>query len=129
MRDPIRDDAELMRVFDFARNHPDNWSQKFFFLNPGEDAEGISYIDAAPDHGLDCGTTYCMAGFKALILDGLTVDEVYDHHGDFERYGRESLGLTHDESEALFYCMDNEGVEDVVKAIMNDEYRDGTRAD
>lgn len=30
MTEPKRDDAELYRVFDYARNHPENWDQQWF---------------------------------------------------------------------------------------------------
>lgn len=120
MTDPVRDDEALFELFDYARNHPDNWNQNHWRLD-------------LPDNA--CGTTYCLAGFKTWVLDERPLvkgEELPDYigcedrngnHVSAEWYAQRELGLTSDESFELFHCYDHSQIETVVKNIMNDEYR------
>lgn len=107
MTEPKRDDAELYRVFDYARNHPENWDQRYF------------------SRETDCGTTYCIAGFKRFVFDGVTPEEDLRSTEPTGHYAARKLGLNEDEASALFYeAGTHEQVEDTVKRILNDEYRE-----
>lgn len=125
MTDPVRDDEALFRVFDYARNHPENWNQNQWRQET------------------ECGTTYCIAGFQTYVMDQktpLTYRDVYgpaftnaptrtvrDDNGnlvDVQYYATKSLGLNAEEADALFYCFDHDDIEGVVKDIMNNKYRE-----
>ena len=124
MTDPVRDDEALFRVFDYARNHPENWDQEQWRQET------------------ECGTTYCIAGFQTWVMDQKTpltfrdlhgpgyrdvISGVVHHDGEFlgaEDYARKSLGLTKDEADALFFCFDHDKIEGVVKDITNNKYRE-----
>lgn len=106
MTDPVRDDEELFRVFDYARNHPENWDQRHFRKE--------TY----------CGTSYCLAGFKVFVIDGVTEQQWNEMEETFSQYAGRTLGLNETEAWELFFgAISNKQVEDTVKAIMNDEYR------
>ena len=126
MTDPVRDDEALFRVFDYARNHPDNWNQEIWRQETA------------------CGTTYCIAGFQTYVMNQKTPLTFRDiHHGpaftnvptrtvrddngnlvDVQEYARRSLGLNAEEADALFFCFDHDKIEGVVKDITNDKYRE-----
>lgn len=112
MNQPVRDDEELFRIFDYARNHPEEWNQ-----NDWRQFNG-------------CGTTYCFAGIKAFIFDEMqsplefTGLQIINENGTVEEtpaYVARKLGLNDKESNALFHC-NNDQLENNVKEVMNDEY-------
>jgi hypothetical protein len=67
-----------------------------------------------------CGTTMCIAG-TAVFLDGgvkALTETLEGDRPDFDVQARELLGLTRDESRALFYTYDNENALKALKALI-----------
>jgi hypothetical protein len=78
----------------------------------------------------DCGTIACIAG-HTLLQDGYTVKLTKDNYTQYSRpdgsavgfefeEARELLGLTSEEAQALFYCMNNEEAIDMLEGYIKD---------
>jgi hypothetical protein len=108
--------------------------------------------ETEPDfHNPDCGATACIAGW-ACILSGQQLKwtmpsweedddgnmfvswcmELVGNEDDIQAKARELLGLSYNEANTIFLCMNEEKALDMLKAVQNgekiaeDDYEDGS---
>lgn len=71
------------------------------------------------DSSTVCGTTMCIAGTAAFLVNGLDFKATLDavrNHGGWEQYGSELLGLDSEEAEVVFYA-ENDAAKKYIKRI------------
>lgn len=66
-----------------------------------------------------CNTTMCVAGTAVFLNGGMqAMNDCQAFYGSsFSETAQELLGLTYEEADRLFYCMDNQAAKDAVAAI------------
>jgi hypothetical protein len=116
---PERDDEGLRSLLRFAKSHPENWNQSFWLFNNGQ--EPVIRTEEGP-YKPSCGTTMCLAGFQAISIDKISPEHFINEDLSYPAWAAFRLGLTSDESEALFFSR-NSNAEEIVEKILNDELR------
>lgn len=99
------------KVLKQVRKHPERHDQQDFIA-------GKNSISVTEFKKPACGTAGCLAGWASAFAapTGTVFDPTWarllfpggDETADVELYAREHLGLTSEQANALFYCMDNE---------------------
>lgn len=105
--------ALAQEILDYWVAYPERHDQKHWVNVDGDESSGARVTEKTL-----CRTTMCVAGTAALL--GLGVKDFASFRASGRKYsemGRELLGLTRDEADTLFYCMDNEAAKNGVTAI------------
>lgn len=102
-----------LAVIGFWTLHPEKHDQSTFVSDLHDIKETQSL----------CGTTLCAAGTTVYIEGGIQGLLKMQHADDYTETARHLLGITYEESHALFYDMDNERARRVVAAIADGDTR------
>lgn len=98
--------AHAQAVLDYIEEHPEKHDQSNWVMN---------YESGLSENM--CGTTMCVAGTSVYLTDGF--DGLVHHHiyGGWSDAAAKNLGLSIDESLALFFMMDNQNAVEMLRAV------------
>lgn len=109
--------ANAQVLVDYFEAHPERHRQTKWVAQNGDDV-----FHAADVEKNFCGTTMCIAGAAAYFMsDTETFKELVEGDESWTRIGGRILGLDSDESEKLFYNLDNASALDMLRAVAADD--------
>lgn len=107
MKSTFETRAHAQAVLDYIEEHPEKHSQSDWVIH--DDDSGLSENM--------CGTTMCVAGTSVYLADGFDGLVHHYRYGGWSDAAAKNLGLSIDESSALFFMMDNRNAVEMLRAV------------